>query len=285
MRAACAIVIATALVTIVACTRGVNDPDVPPAWAAFVDEYCQLLTPCCDKPSDGARCRLHLASLRPATLAVTAGARGCLAALRAATQHGSTCTEGPHLCDLPELQSAATTTNGTKQPGETCSDMMAADCAQSPDVASRCAFSNEGSGDTGRCERLTLYGRAGDGPCIGTTDRWASQSGLPIDPARSYLCDLREGLRCAGNPPTCQPIVELGGHCTRSYPSTQLTQECGLHARCDLMTRTCISASPRGGACGDGCDDGASCGNGNVCVADRASYGTFTSFSNLACDR
>src|SRR5262249_30833992 len=94
--------------------------------------------------------------------------------------------------------------DGTKQPGEPCENTS--DCAAQSDGAVVCFTSFDSNQAETRVCQVQLDGKAGDMPCLGTRDGYATYSygstaGPP--PPRGYVCDLANNVYCSSKTKAC----------------------------------------------------------------------------------
>jgi len=251
------IVLALALVaggtTAIACGGDGNQ------YAAFMAAYCDVFTPCCAAAgyaTDGKLCRAEGMLSPPSGFQKSAG-DACLQDLRAAAATADFCKTGDS-----QITSCQTVFghHADKAPGDACS--TDSDCAPSADGSVVCAFSTAGS----ICQVRTK-GAENDTPCVGTTggDVPFEPSSSSTTPARGFLCDWGDGLRCDGT--ACVRLKSLGDACTIGV------QECAASAFCDFATATCAVRKNVGESCGDGsyeCVMGTTCGANMTCVAQGA---------------
>jgi hypothetical protein len=239
-----------------------GDKAPPPTAAEYVDAICQLVTGCCVKykrSDGGATCRRVLGEIVALNHYDGAAAAKCVAAARQAASRGDFCGDvsgGPE-CEgvlLPEAP------RGTKQPGEPCTSIS--ECAADiPGIASCPTFDNS----AGFCQVL-FNGKAGDGPCLGTTDGKYALVVRSSDPAeaKAYLCDKSVGLYCDSTTRRCASVKQLGEMCRD-------TTECVLAGFCDRQRMTCLPLIPVGGMCRPDqyCAEGSPCTRATATCAGR----------------
>jgi hypothetical protein len=254
-----------ALAFILACDEGKPGPSVD-NLDHFVEEYCEILKPCCGKAdlrTDGAQCRTFFALVTPTQRYDPALGRPCLAALRDAAKKADFCaqaTTGQVLC--PGVFTSA----GTLAAGQACK--ASTDCAAPPDGRVECASSYAGGTERRHCQ-VQLAGKAGDGPCVGTVAAgrriWVGLD-HPEVPAQAYLCAVSDDLYCDRGVRQCVRIKKPGEACGDS------PHECEEGSHCDGASRTCARRQPVGAACTGHamCVAGAYCGSSRTCAARLA---------------
>lgn len=245
---------------------------------AFADQYCAMFQPCCQKAglrTDGVACK-GLATFAGAqgTYDATAG-NACLAELRAESAKPEFCTKGPNTSSCNRVYS----TSGSKQPGDACTSEK--DCALSPEGDVDCRF----IGSDRRMCQVSLVGKAGDSPCIGTksgntTSYVTSGSSTTEPPGRGYVCDLADGIRCDSKTAACTALLGEGAACTSPDP-------CDKAFYCDTFaSKTCIKRLAVGADCSkasSACEQNATCDTtSRLCVALLADGAECTSGSKCA---
>lgn len=246
-----ALALATGGTTAVACGGGGNNQ-----YAEFVAAYCDVFTPCCAAAgfaTDGKLCRSEGAAFPPPGFQKSAG-DACVNDLRAAAATADFCKTGDST--ITSCQSLFGH-NADKAPGDACT--TDSDCAPSTDGSVVCTYATNGS----ICQ-VRIAGAQNDTPCVGTTggDVPFEPPTSSTTPARGYLCDRGDGLRCDGT--ACVPLKPVGAACTIDV------QECATTAFCEYATLTCVARKNAGEACGDSsyeCVMGTTCGFSNTCVA------------------
>lgn len=237
--------------TAVACGGGDKNP-----FAEFIAPYCDVFTPCCAAAgfaTDGKSCRAL------GSLAVPAGFQksdgdACLTDLRAAAMTADFCKTGDS--QIASCQ-VAFGHHADKAPGDACS--TDSDCAPSAEGSVVCTFATSGS----ICQ-VRIAGAENDTPCVGTTggDVPFEPPTSSTTPARGYLCDMGDGLRCTGT--ACVRLKPVGAACSIGV------QECAVTAFCEYATMTCVARKNAGDMCGDSsyeCVAGTTCGFSSTCVA------------------
>ena len=243
-----------------------------PAIEAFLAAYCDLFRPCCAAAgyrTDGEVCRAYFRAYLSHLTYDAAGGETCIREIKAATSDVCGGERAlPRSCDFVVHRADA-----RQRPGEACDDSSG--CARSDEGPVACALQSAGAAYVRKCQ-IQLHGKVGDQPCVGTLKGGSTlypASKLTDVPARGYLCEMEEGLRC-GDTGACEPLKAVGQPCL-TYPP-----ECAQGAYCDGKTHTCLALHPIGSACGDAaayssaeCGEGAFCSESNLCtavLADRA---------------
>jgi len=240
----------------------------PISSAAYVDQVCALLMPCCAQghlATDGAACHALLgAAAQAAGPAYDASAAAtCLAGMRAAQGTQDLCTGT--VVPTPGCDRVFPAAHGSTPPGAACT--QTAECAVSAAGSTACLQSL----DAGSTCAVVLAGQAGQGPCLESTsgplafNLWSSVDGPT--PASGYACDRAAGLVCRTDR-TCQPLVGLGGACVGDA-------ECQEGLNCDLVSRTCTTRGGVGAPClnDPACVDAAHCDGGAGTCQARVALG------------
>ena len=142
-------------------------------------------------------------------------------------------------CDQPSYALLASTTRGTRTPGQPC---VAVDqCAGEPAL---CLFS---AGTTNGTCVTPPRGTAGDGCSVTCDDATLCKWGTSGGKSPYSACYEEDGLRCDAKTETCVPLTAPGEKCTDFT-------ECGTHADC--REGICQAMAPLGADCGNGrsCD-------------------------------
>ncbi|MBI2395300.1 MAG: hypothetical protein HYV09_37370 [Deltaproteobacteria bacterium] len=239
----------------VACSSGGSDS----SSESFISAMCQEYMPCCAKagrPSDGAQCRAFLGAFA-GTGYDAAAADKCLADVRANRSSPTFCEDGMSPASCDGVFSGGS--GGTKKPGETCSGED--ECAPSAEGKVRCASLYMSGGSTIKKCQVTIVGKAGDSPCVGTVDgnvTWWTTSTATDIPPKGYTCNVKDGIRCDSTTYKCTTIPKIGETC-ESYSSNSCTSD----AYCDSSTKKCAARKAIGQPCetysSDQCVDGAYC--------------------------
>lgn len=249
----------------------------------FANAYCPEVAKCCSKlgfsGGDGQMCRFML-SAAPSNAATDA----CLAEMRSQVAAGTFCVaDGPSpACDTAFSSNAS----GNKKPGDDCD--LDSECAPSTDGKVACESLYVDPNWLHKCQ-LRMPGKVGDA-CIGTQDgevfSSTSASTLTDIPARGYVCNTADGIKCASD--KCVALADVGASC--NYAS-----DCVRTAYCDSKDRCaarvvaggtctgvdsdecaigyyCPAASPR--QCTAQLGTGASCSSGEMCKSGTCTDGT-----------
>ncbi|WP_394836462.1 hypothetical protein LVJ94_06100 [Pendulispora rubella] len=252
--------------------------------AEFALQYCALVGPCCQTvgaQANEATCRGQVESNYAGRFDGRAGDT-CLADLRAATAHSNFCAED--LADTPSC--AILEVRGSKQPGEECNTDAA--CAPSTEGHVACAFSSDSRKQV--CE-IQLVGALGATPCVGYMEGRRRELNDDIKPARAYLCDRAQGLRCDGASKTCVALSNVGGTCVRdgdcensaSCNAGRCVARAAVGSHCDRVTNAIkcdldAYCNPDTSKCapllsvGEPCSNGISCGAGR-CISGKCQQG------------
>lgn len=256
-----------------ACSSGSGSTGSGATRDSFIAGYCDLLAPCCAKAglrADGVQCRSFAGGLAPAGYDAVAGEQ-CLTEMRAASA-------SPDFCDdLGQSKSPSCdsvfpggSSGGTKAPGETCTDDD--ECAPSKDGKVDCARAHtSGGGEVRKCQ-VIVKGTAGSTPCAATKEGNVTYySSFDDDvPAKAYLCDTADGLRCDSTTHACTKIPAVGEPCGSGFASCvegayctggtcaarkaageacAFDSECVETAYCDSSTKVCTAKLADGVAC------------------------------------
>jgi len=238
----------------------------------FAAAYCDLLKPCCamaNLRTDGKQCQLFFGAFVGGAKFNTEAGDACLAATRALSSRPDFCKN----LDAPETAACEKVfeqPGGSKQPGETCTDAF--ECAKSTEGEVDCETEfGPGGAQVRKCQ-LAIRGKEGDKPCVGTKEEDFTSRNLSLDdvPARGYLCDTADGLRCDTTNHTCVKLKPAGEPCTSS------STECVRTAYCDTAADRCTDRKSPGAACtsasfsNEECAAGNWCGPARICAAQVA---------------
>lgn len=231
---------------------------------SFIDQYCGLLQPCCQQAglrTDGVACKAFATfAAAQGTYDPQAGDR-CITELRAQSATSEFC-KNPSLNAASCRNVYASKGSGTKAPGAPCSDDD--ECAPSAEGTAECVF----AGSDKRVCQIQIVGKDGDNPCVGTRDgNTLSSFGTSgaDTPARGFVCDTKDNLRCDSKTKNCTLLVAEGAPCTSS-------DACVKSAFCDqLVTKTCVKRFAPGEDCSKNstaCEKTATCDSSTKkCVA------------------
>jgi hypothetical protein len=161
-------------------------------------------------------------------------------------------------CNQPSYALLATTTVGTRNPGDPC---IAVDqCKGDPILCL-----GIGNSSPGTCV-VPRRGKAGDA-CVATCDdtttcQWGTGTDI-VDPA---VCYEQDGVRCDDASDQCVALVVVGNPCSAST-----YDDCGVHATCSYVTSQCVANATVGEDCSNDqtCDSTLIC-NGQTCVSTIA---------------
>jgi len=226
---------------------------------AFVDQYCELFTPCCQManlPSDGSQCRAFLGAFTAASNYDRAAGEACLNDIRAASSKPDFCQSGSNSGSTACNQVFEGGNGGTAKPGESCT--QDSDCAPSSEGKVDCRSRFVSGSETRKCQ-VQIRGTEGSTPCVGTVDGNITSyysTGTSTDiPSRGYLCYVSDSLRCDNTSGACVRIKAAGEMCSGG------SNECVKTAFCDTTMRLCVERKPAGSPCTSNtqCAAGTSC--------------------------
>lgn len=250
----------------------------------FASAYCTEVAKCCTKAGlqggDGQTCRFLLSAV-PSNAATDA----CLAEMRSQVAAGTFCAgDGPsEACDA----AFSSKTTGNKKPGDDCD--VDSDCAPASDGKVICkSLYVDASTWLHKCQ-VQMPGKVGDA-CIGTQDGggfMSTSANASTDiPARGYVCNTADGVRCSSD--KCVALADVGASCNYS-------SDCLRTAYCDSNDR-CAGRVAAGGTCTGVASDecaigyycpaesprqctaqvgtGASCASDEMCKSDNCQSGT-----------
>ncbi len=210
--------------------------------SAFIQQYCSLLKPCCQPSTSGGDPGSGCVGFYSFFASNVDAALGdaCLAEIRTHQGEMTFCSNVAALTPSCDKALSASTTTGTKGPGETCSSSR--DCAPSSEGKVSCEFGS--SAQTPMCQ-LVIDGKAGDAPCIGTktgpfTTGFASGTNPP--PSRGFVCDLAKNVWCNDKSGACEATRNLGDACMISENGA-----CGATGECGSSDK-CVAKTPSTGA-------------------------------------
>jgi hypothetical protein len=235
----------------------------------FFAQYCDIYRPCCQAAglrSDGQACRALYGALVPGTAYDPVAGQACLTETRAgASQPGFCEGNGPDA----ESCNRVFPPNGTKAPGDLCSEDRECAASTEGDVICESGFISGGA-VVEKCQ-IQIRGVAGSSPCLWTVDgSYRSTSSLREDvEPRGYLCYVSDGLRCDGGSGACVALQPLGGSCFNA-------DECVKGSYCSGSPSTCMARKTVGGTCGGAdseCVTTAYCASTLMCEA-RSGIGT-----------
>lgn len=242
----CVVVLGMSLVVLACGSTSSSDAG---SASGFVSSYCQAFTPCCQKagkPTDGASCRAFIGAFTASETYDPVAGQQCLDAVHAASSQPDFCTNSSSSLDSSACANVfKSTSGGTKAPGDTCS--QDSECAPSTEGKVTCATHFEtGGGQTRKCQ-LSIVGKEGDAPCIGTkngnvTSYSSSSNATPPD--RGYVCDVANGIACDSTTNECTHIGAVGEDC-----STNALYGCVATAYCDSASKKCVARLPEGADC------------------------------------
>jgi hypothetical protein len=218
---------------------------------SFIEQFCVLLAPCCgqiNKPTDGAFCKAIYGGLLGKAQYDSAKGNACLSELQAASSSTTFCTNptsGTMSCNGAFMNAGG---GGAVQPGDLCTNDT--DCATPPQGSVRCASNYTGNAVTKACQ-VSLPGKLGDTPCLGTRDGSTTyySGSLPTGDAgtkpaaQGYLCDVADNTYC-NNKGVCTAIADVGGACDGSS-----TYACVKTAYCDYASKKCVARAAVGDSC------------------------------------
>ena len=225
--------------------------DADPA-AAFIADYCDVYKPCCTAaglPGDGKACRQMFASASsPQAKYDSTQGDACLSGLQQQSSQPGFC-EG----SIVPPSACARAFGGTA--GSDC--IQDSDCPPSTDGEVRCVSGAINGMPVRQCQ-VQSPGQAGSTPCVGSVRNGQTEYSGTVSgeiPARGYLCDAANGLRCDRDSGTCVALTANGAMC-------MLSTDCVAGDFCDATTGTCAARKPTGATCIDQaneCQDGSYC--------------------------
>lgn len=276
---------------VVACGGGSGSTEAATS-DSFADQYCATFAPCCqqaNRPTDGATCKAFVTAAASGRQYDAAKGSSCLDQVHAAAAKPDFCKLAN--VDAPDCSLVYVSPGGGAAPGAPCKQDN--DCASSPEGRVRCVTSFSGSSETRTCQ-VQVTGKDGDTPCVGTKDgnttvysfSSSSSSGTQAPPARGFVCNVFDGLRCDSKTTKCTRIQDVGGPCDGS------SNACVKTAYCDA-TQKCAPRVGDGGACGTNGVSSSACVAGDYCdttskkctpaLADGAPCTTSTTCASNRC--
>ncbi|HEY8088455.1 MAG TPA: hypothetical protein VIF09_11435 [Polyangiaceae bacterium] len=247
--------------------------------SGFVQQYCSMLTPCCQAagyPANTQGCEQVGNSQTAGSGYNDSQGQACLSGLQGEQSAGTLCdTLGG---DIPACGQVFQQQGGSTPPGGTCT--QDSQCAVVSGGSATCfdqfTFLDGGTAQTQTCIQLQT-GHPGDGPCIGTKNGSVtlfSWSGSGAPPSQAYLCDEGAGITCDGTTQKCTSLGQTGDPCTSdsacvaadycafTTTSGQCTgrvadgtscatasTSCLTTSSCDSATQTCKPLLADGSAC------------------------------------
>ncbi|CAN5925733.1 hypothetical protein BH11MYX4_BH11MYX4_43720 [soil metagenome] len=252
-------------------------------WASFIDQWCQIQTPCCAAAglkTDREQCKKFFDALynQPDNPYDPATGNECLVELRRWAKTSFLCgimisNGGPSCVRLTPRKGALR----SKKPGETCKDLY--DCASSPEGEVDCVNTETDAGSGGKICQIQVVGKNGDGPCVGLYDGGnitTVRMNEKIAPSKVYVCDRQDHLRCDATTRKCMParvqgeacdydcdagLGCLAGHCA---PPHAMGESCADASSGDICTPGLVCSQSQGG-CIAPADDGKACIAGAGC--------------------
>jgi len=251
---------------------------------AFVNDYCDLLMPCCAEAglsSDPSSCRMMLSALTAGAEFDQSKADACLSAMRAASSHPDFCSmdddvlDDGRACDGTFSESG----DGSVPPGGQCD--FDSDCASSDQGDAECHHYYQDDVSYEVC-MIVADGQAGSTPCIGTrTEDWLMYTTSGKPPELGYVCDKADGLYC-DDTETCAALRKVGESCTSD-------DDCEMTAFCDSSANACAPRHAVGQPCtstwSDECVTDAYCDETtSTCQAKREAGDACTSYEQCKTD-
>ena len=255
---------------------------------AFVDDYCELLMPCCNQAglsSNPSQCQAFLTASTSGATYDQAKGEQCLSAVRAASGQVDFCTAANGVLNdetCGEVFSGGG--DGNVEPGGACE--TDSDCADTEKGEGVCLHYWKGDTAYQAC-MIVADGKLNSGPCIGTRDgSQISYRDAEVHFELGYICDKADGLYCDTASDHCAAMGAIGepcsfyepcademycdaeGKCAARLPvdsacSGPYDDECVASAYCDEATKTCAAQLGDGATCtvSRQCQSG-SCTNG-----------------------
>jgi hypothetical protein len=222
---------------------GLSCGDDADSASGFAAAYCDLIKPCCAMAklrTDGQQCQVVFGAFGGQANYNKQAGETCLAETRAAAGRTDFCqtldNDEPSSCDR------VFSSSGKKQPGEDCSSPD--DCAPSSEGPVECESNFAVGGSQIRKCQLQVKGKEGDKPCVGTKDGNSTFSNLNLEdvPAKGYVCNVSDGLRCDDDNDTCVKLKAAGEECHGDL-------ECVRTAYCEVATDKCTDRKAIGAMC------------------------------------
>ena len=246
--------------------------DDPSAAETFINDYCNLMMPCCKQAglsSDPSDCKGMLAAFTMGASYNESKGNECIAAMRAASSSTEFCSMDDDVINDNGACNdvfSSSGSSGNVQPGGKCE--MDSDCASTAQGDGECYYYWENEVSYEVC-MIVAVGQADSGPCIGTRSgnmTMYSSSGAP--PTMGYICDEADGLYCDSDSEKCVAMRPIGAACSYS-------DRCVEAAYCDSSTGECAAKVAIGSTCtssyGEECVDTAYCDETTMqCTARRA---------------
>jgi hypothetical protein len=284
-----AIVVAFGASIVLACSGGTTGGAA--SASSFVQQYCQLIAPCCakaGKPSDGSQCEAFFNAFTSNEVYDATKGQACLDAARAKSNDPDFCTNSGSDPACNGVYSKAGAAGG-KAPGALCTDDS--ECASSTEGAVTCKSTYDSKGAVTKTCQVQIDGKEGDTPCLGTKDgnltsftTSSSTDPPPPPPPKGYVCDVAKGIYCDSKSVACKKIADIGADCDTS--STQYA--CVKTAYCDFSTKKCVARPALGADCtpfSTPCADKAYCDDTTKkCTATLADGAPCTSSQQCASD-
>lgn len=242
-------------IVVVACSSSDDAPPPDDGFAAFAKSYCAALVPCCnDSRRTSDDCAAVLGASKSDFDFDRAKGDACVAELQSKRGTAALCANVATAA--PSCSAALKEHSGDKKAGEACAKR--GDCASSDEGKVTCTLESGGS----VCE-LTIVGKEGDAPCVGTLDADALVEPVSPRPARGFTCAYDAGLYCDRAKGACAKVGAVGSDCD---PGT--TRSCTKDAYCTSSSK-CAARAAVGASCdGVTCVTEATCdGSTKKCVA------------------
>jgi hypothetical protein len=258
--------VATLTLAAAACSSASPPAPAPTAQESFIDELCALFDPCCKSvglASDATSCHTWAAQNVQSNGFYPAATSACLSAMKQHQKDADFCTSlgafaGPACAAVFE----APVQYGMVPPGGACT--VDSDCQIAPGGGVTCHVSRGLPPDGGTppstytCVQ-TSPGNAGDGPCLDQVDdtgtSWAWPDGVPL-PARTFVCNLADGIYCEFSSHTCKVFESVGDACDADQDACGPDAYCPDFGRCTPLP---VAGQP--------CVAGLRCAAGLKCIA------------------
>lgn len=238
---------------IVACSSSEEPPD--DGFETFIKSYCGSLVGCC-QPAGRRKaddCTAILRAKKPDLQFDRAKGDACLEEIQKRPIAEMCKDTGSK---APSCRAALADKSGPKKSGEPC--VKRSDCTTLPEGDVTC--SNEVGGAI--CE-VTIVGKEGDGPCLGTMENGVLyEQAQGTRAPRAFTCDTGAGVYCNRTTQKCEKIGDVGGACERgtvracvraaycdatgkcaprvAVDASCATAECVREAKCDA-TQKCVA--------------------------------------------
>lgn len=238
---------------IVACSSSDEEPD--DGFETFIKSYCDRLVGCClpagRRTADD--CTAILRAKKPDLQFDRAKGDVCLEEL-AKRPIADSCKDTS--TKAPACRVALADKSGAKKTGEACTKRS--DCTTVPEGEVTCT--NEVGGSV--CE-VTIAGKEGDGPCLGTLESGVIYEQIQGTRApRAFTCDTAAGVYCNRTSTKCEKVGDIGGACEKGT-----VRACVRAAYCDATSKCAARVAVDASCATAECVREAKCDATQKCVA------------------